>query len=79
MQQSFAPNPFALLEDPAVIARAEAALRDAWSYVEDTIPDHEREHRKRRLTYIVASCAVVDQTDLAQRAITRFLSAGRAS
>ncbi len=76
-QQKFNPNPFALFEDPADVARAEAALRDAWSFVEESVPEHEREYRKRRMTYIVASCAVVGQADLAQRAIMRFLAAER--
>ncbi|WP_377840194.1 hypothetical protein [Bosea sp. UC22_33] len=69
------PNPFAILEDPKEIARAERATEIAWSYVEGGIPSAERERQRRRMVYVVVSLAIErsgDPTELAHRAIRRF-------
>ncbi len=68
-------NPFAILEDPQEIARAERATEIAWSYVEAGIPSPERERQRMRMVYVVVSLAIEradDPTDLAHRAIRRF-------
>lgn len=69
------PNPFAILEEPQEIARAEKATEIAWSYVEAGIPTAERERQRMRMVYVVVSLAIEradDSMDLAHRAIHRF-------
>lgn len=68
-------NPFAILEDPQEVARAERATEIAWSYVETSVPCAERERQRMRMVYVVVSLAIErtdEQTDLAHRAIRRF-------
>ena len=69
------PNPFAILEAPKEIARAEKATEIAWSYVEASIQSAERERQRLRMAYVVVSIAIerADEPDeLAHRAIRRF-------
>jgi len=69
------PNPFAILEDPQEVARAERATEVAWSSVEAGIPAAERERQRMRMVYVVVSLAIEgtdEPTDLAHRAIRRF-------
>lgn len=69
------PNPFAILEDPQEIARAERATEIAWSYVEASLTSAERERQRLRMVYVVVSLAIerADEPDeLAHRAIQRF-------
>ncbi|RYF31623.1 MAG: hypothetical protein EOO23_01940 [Comamonadaceae bacterium] len=69
------PDPFAILEYPHEIARAERAGEIAWSYVEGGIPVVEQERQRIRMAYVVVSLAIEradEPTDLAHRAIRRF-------
>ncbi len=69
------PNPFAILEDPKEIARAERATEIAWSYVEASVPSAERERQRIRMVYVIVSLAIEradEPSDLAHRAIRRF-------
>ena len=69
------PNPFAILEDPKEIARAERATEIAWSYLEASIPSAERERQCTRMVHVVVSLAIEradEPADLAHRAIRRF-------
>lgn len=69
------PNPFAILEDPQEIARAEKASEIAWSYVEAGISSEDRERQRLRMVHVVVSLAIEradEPTDLAHRAIRRF-------
>lgn len=69
------PNPFAILEDPQEISRAEKATEIAWSYVEAAIPSAERDRQRMRMVYVIVSLAIEwpnEPTDLAHRAIRRF-------
>ncbi|WP_293798814.1 hypothetical protein [uncultured Bosea sp.] len=72
------PNPFAILDDPVVMARAEAAWATAWSYVEQSLKEEERERQSQRMIFIVASTALEtdDVHELAHRSIKRFLQEG---
>jgi len=69
------PNPFAILEDPQEVARAERATEIAWSYDEGSIPAAERERQLLRMVHVVVSLAIEraeKPDDLAHRAIRRF-------
>lgn len=69
------PNPFAILENPQEISRAEKATEIAWSYVEAAIPSAERDRQRMRMVYVVVSLAIErpnEPTELAHRAIRRF-------
>lgn len=68
-------DPFAILEDPQEIARAERATEIAWSYVEAGIPTPERDRQRMRMVFVVVSLAIErsgEPADLAHRAIRRF-------
>ena len=69
------PNPFAILEDPKKMARAERATEIAWSYVEASIPTAEQKRQRMRMVYVVVSLAIEraeEPDELAHRAIRRF-------
>lgn len=69
------PSPFAILEDPLEIERAQKATEIAWSYVEAGIQPAERERQRVRMVHVVVSLAIerADAPDeLAHRAIRRF-------
>jgi hypothetical protein len=68
-------SPFAILEDPQEIARAEKATEIAWSYIEAGIPPAERDRQCMRMVHVVVPLAIErmdEPTDLAHRAIRRF-------
>lgn len=66
--------PFSSLIDPADLARAYAALEAAWNEVADGIPPDRREAERKRLAYVVASCAplALDEEDLKINALLQF-------
>lgn len=76
------PNPFAILEDPQEIARAERATEIAWSYVVAGIPASERERQRLRMVYVVVSLAIEradEPDDLAHRGSDDFRNASLAA
>ena len=66
--------PFSSLNDPADLARAQAALEAAWNEVRSTIPDAFDERERTKLAYIVAALVAIaeDEDDLARRTIERY-------
>lgn len=66
--------PFSTFNDPADVARSQAALDAAWSEVKDTVAEADHERERTRLAYIVASYALVagDEDELTRRSIERF-------
>lgn len=66
--------PFSSLRDPSDLARAYAALEAAWNELRDEVPDTRRADERKRLAYIVASCAplALDEDDLTQNALHHF-------
>lgn len=66
--------PFSSLTDPVDIARAQAAFDAAWKEVSSNVANEDQERERTRLSFIVASYAVValDEADLVQRALERF-------
>ena len=73
-QAGYAAMPFSSLTDPVDLARAEGALEIAWRELEPQIPEHDREHARTRLAYLIASFALValDEADLVRRAVDQF-------
>ncbi|UZF95704.1 hypothetical protein [Bosea sp. NBC_00550] len=72
-------NPFAILEDPGAMARAESAWAAAWSYVEHGVPAGDQERQSQRMKFVVASVALGtdDPREMANKAIQRFLKETR--
>ena len=68
--------PFSSLTDPVDLARAEGALEIAWRELELQVPEHDRERARTRLTYLIASFALValDEADLVRRSVEKFRS-----
>ncbi len=66
--------PFSSLTDPADLARAESVLEAAWRELELEIPEEDRQYARLRLSYLVASFALVaqDEADLIARCIDRI-------
>lgn len=66
--------PFSSLQNPIDLARAQAALDDAWKQVKPMIEDGDRERERRRLSYIVASLVMLalDEEDLVDRALRQY-------
>ncbi len=66
--------PFSSLTDPTELARASAALDEAWNEIRSTLADPCDERERTRLAYIVASFAPDEQDadELAHRALERF-------
>lgn len=70
--------PFSSLQNPVDLARAQAALDDAWRQVKPLVDDGDRERERTRLSYIVASLVMLalDEQDLVDRALRQY-RAGR--
>jgi hypothetical protein len=68
--------PFSSLNDPADIAKAQAALDAAWSAIKPSISEDQQKSEYTRLAYIVAASFSVPspEDDLAKTAIARFAS-----
>ncbi|MDR6831357.1 hypothetical protein J2W99_005110 [Bosea robiniae] len=66
--------PFSSLHNPIDLARAQAALDDAWKQVKPMIEDGDRERERTRLSYIVASLVMLalDEEDLVDRALRQY-------
>lgn len=66
--------PFSSLQNPIDLARAQAALDDAWTQVKPIIDDGDRERERTRLSYIVASLVMLalDEEDLVDRALRQY-------
>lgn len=66
--------PFSSLQNPIDLARAQAALDDAWTQVKPMINDGDRERERTRLSYIVASLVMLalDEEDLVDRALRQY-------
>lgn len=68
--------PLAQLNDPVEVARASAALDLAWKRIQPGLPSGaDADAARKRLAYIVAHLIVAanDETDLADRAVIRFM------
>lgn len=66
--------PFSSLQNPIDLARAQAALDDAWTQVKPMIDDGDRERERTRLSFIVASLVMLalDEEDLVDRALRQY-------
>lgn len=66
--------PFSPLQNPIDLARAQAALDDAWTQVKPMIDEGDRERERTRLSYIVASLFMLalDEEDLVDRALRQY-------
>jgi hypothetical protein len=68
--------PFSSLTDPVELARAQAALEAAWSEIQPTIAEENRERERVRLSYIIAPmlAMVEDHDEIVRRAVNRYLN-----
>lgn len=66
--------PFSSLQNPIDLARAQAALDDAWAQVQPMIDDGDRERERTHLSFIVASLVMLalDEEDLVDRALRQY-------
>jgi len=63
--------PFSLLNDPADLARAYAALEMVWNEIKDSVPEQEHDKERERVAYMVAGFAplALDEEDLTQNVL----------
>lgn len=66
--------PFSSLHNPVELARAQAALDEAWSRIKPLIDEADRDRERTRLSYIVASLVMLalDEDDLVERALRHY-------
>ena len=66
--------PFSSLHNPVELARARAALDEAWNRIKPLIDEADRDRERTRLSYIVASLVMLalDEDDLVERALRHY-------
>lgn len=66
--------PFSSLNDPADIARAQAALEAVWRDVRETIPGPRHEAELTKIAYIVAGLVplALDEEELKQNVLSHY-------
>ncbi|WP_089173963.1 hypothetical protein [Bosea sp. AS-1] len=74
MGSNRADDAFILLRNAADVARAKAALEKSWALLRGSIPKDRRALDRKRLTYIVVSCALAtnDPDNLIFMVMKRF-------
>lgn len=67
---------FSLLNDPADLARAYAALEAVWNEVKNSIADADHEKERTKIADIVASCVpfALDEDDLKENVLLHYRS-----
>lgn len=74
MASNHADDAFILLPSAADVVRAKAALEKSWALLREEIPKDRRSRARKRLTYIVVSCALAtnDHDNLFSMVMKRF-------
>ena len=63
--------PFSLLNDPADLARAYAALELVWNEIKASVPERDHEMERERIAHMVAGFAplALDEEDLTRNVL----------